>query len=121
MANSTSQHVTKPVQVVENGTAVFVCDVPPSWPPAQFHWEKEGLRIDHEAESRLWLMPSGNLYIVGVTAQDDGHYTCSAVNPVTMATRHSHTSYQLTVEGVFSVILFLGLVRRCVISCLSWC
>ena len=97
MANTSLQAVSKTLQVPENGTAVFVCEVPPSWPPAQVYWEKGGERVDHEADNRMWLLPSGNLYIIGVRRLDEGHYKCSATNPVTDATRHSKVLYQLTV------------------------
>ena len=66
------------------------------------------------ADSRLWLLPSGNLYIVGVSLQDEGLYTCSAVNLVTQATRHSRVAYQLTINAGRSMLCV------CVCVCAQW-
>ena len=55
-----------------------------------------------KADDRMSLLPSGNLYIIGVTVHDEGAYTCSATNVVTRTTRHSKVTYLLSVAtGVF--------------------
>ena len=88
----------EPTTAMVGDMTVLYCDPPPSKPPPTLMWKKEGLYLNPSVDSRLTIMPSGNLYIINITEEDEGNYRCVAMNPVTGAKRRSE-QIMLTVTG----------------------
>ncbi len=77
--------------------ALLKCVSSQSNPEAVVTWRKDSQPVMTDGV-HTFIMPSGNLYIVGVELGDAGLYQCIATNPVTLTTRHS-VEAQLTVVG----------------------
>ncbi|XP_038145870.1 cell adhesion molecule-related/down-regulated by oncogenes isoform X2 [Cyprinodon tularosa] len=66
----------------EGSTVVIECPLPRSTPPARPKLRVRGSWIEESRDNYL-ILPSGNLQIISVSAQQQGMYKCGAVNPVT--------------------------------------
>ncbi|XP_023234579.1 cell adhesion molecule-related/down-regulated by oncogenes-like [Centruroides sculpturatus] len=68
------------MEIVRGNTAVIPCLPPPSVPIAvtEFHFQDT---VISRSTERYHLMPSGNLQIFGVQANDSGSYRCDVINP----------------------------------------
>ena len=44
-------------------------------------WAKSGSNVDLKASNRINLLPNGSLEIKQFSAEDNGDYLCSAINP----------------------------------------
>ncbi|MEQ2197108.1 hypothetical protein XENOCAPTIV_023248 [Xenoophorus captivus] len=88
----------RPLSAEEGGTVVIECPLPHSSPPARPRLRIRGDWIEESRDNYL-ILPSGNLQIISVSAQQQGMYKCGAVNPVTGEAVHSQP---LTLECVVS-------------------
>ncbi|KAM4743350.1 cell adhesion molecule-related/down-regulated by oncogenes [Anableps anableps] len=74
----------RPLSAQEGSTVVIECPLPRSTPPARPRLRVRGDWIEESRDNYL-ILPSGNLQIISVSAQQQGMYKCGAVNPVTGA------------------------------------
>ena len=78
-------------------TVVLRCEPPYSNPAPLIQWKKDGAVLP--TDSRVTILPTGNLYILNVTQADSGDYQCMATNLVSGARRRSEMA-TLTITGV---------------------
>ena len=78
-------------------TVVLHCQPPYSNPPPLIQWKKDGAIL--QTDSRITILPTGNLYILNVTQADSGDYRCMATNLVSDARRRSVIA-TLNITGV---------------------
>ena len=78
-------------------TVVLRCEPPFSNPAPRIQWKKDGAVLP--TDSRVTILPTGNLYILNVTQADSGDYQCMATNLVSDARRRSEIA-TLTITGV---------------------
>ena len=78
-------------------TVVLRCEPPYSNPAPLIQWKKDGAVLP--TDSRITILPTGNLYILNVTEADSGDYQCMATNLVSGARRRSEMA-TLTITGV---------------------
>lgn len=86
------------VSVFEDNVAVIKCKPPHSVPPAVTEFSFKGNIIDKTFE-RYHIMPSGDLQIFDVRAEDVGVYECIAHNPLLRVRRRSSNPVTLKVKG----------------------
>ncbi|MGH0178300.1 UNVERIFIED_CONTAM: hypothetical protein FKN15_007316 [Acipenser sinensis] len=85
------------VTAEEGGAAHIECRLPKSNPPAVPRYRVQGKWLEHSTDNFL-ILPSGNLQIVSVSAQDRGTYKCGAMNPVTRETKVEPHGHRLAVR-----------------------
>lgn len=76
---------------------VLECQPPDSNPAPFINWKRDGSYL-HGNDSRVVVLPTGNLYLLNVSLEDAGSYSCHAINPVTQHKRRSQPAV-LTVTG----------------------
>ncbi|KAF4523870.1 hypothetical protein B566_EDAN010188 [Ephemera danica] len=89
-----SQFSMRPVQVVvaPGNVVPFSCPPPPSIPPAQVRFARNGNPIT------AWVSPGGTMLLANVTTADSGLYSCSATNSFMDKTVTLPFTFQLNVE-----------------------
>ncbi len=90
-------------------TALLQCQAEQSNPAPIITWEKDRELLTSDG-AHVIILPSGNLYIVGVKPGDAGLYRCIATNSVTSTARHSMEAELVVGEwvGVLRWVLLLG-------------
>ncbi|KAM9701173.1 cell adhesion molecule-related/down-regulated by oncogenes-like, partial [Menidia menidia] len=83
--------------VEEGGPALIECPLPPSVPPARPRLKARRDWV-HASTGNYLVLPSGNLQIISVSAQDQGVYRCGAVNPVSGETSVQSHGTKLSVK-----------------------
>ena len=91
------REVLRDTTVDPGNTAVLKCNPPESHPAPIITWLKDKSQITDDG-SRVFITPSGNLYILNVDYADEGLYQCVALNPITNASRESNEA-MLIVSG----------------------
>lgn len=102
--------------VVVGDLTVLHCQPPDSVPTPSVTWKKEGLELLPSLDSRLTVMPSGNLYITNTTLEDAGSYQCEATNPVSGAKRRSQQALLTVIAPGMCIcggVHFMNLYLRC--------
>lgn len=94
--------VDRTIEAIAKNTAVIPCATPKGSPPTITEFEINSNLLLLTA--RHLILPSGNLQISTVTAEDSGDYRCIAVNPVTGDRRSAPTVVTLKVTESTSMI-----------------
>ncbi|XP_063799854.1 LOW QUALITY PROTEIN: cell adhesion molecule-related/down-regulated by oncogenes [Pseudophryne corroboree] len=84
------------VMAEEGSSVIITCRVPHSLPQAKRHYRVRGKWLEKSTEKYL-ILPSGNLKILNVSAEDQGQYRCAAYNPVTHERKISPSVYKLSI------------------------